>query len=216
MKFFRKKEVWVPTWPVLLLLIFSVGGVFYGMTQYLYPFLAQQHPVKNAEMIIIEGWMADAELKEAAKAIRPGQIVVTTGGPITFGQQILQYDNYADLGTARLIEQGIPAESIITIPAPDTPRDRTYVSAQATRQRLEALGLFGKSANLYTTGAHARRSYLMYRVVFGKAYPIGVVSIEPPRYNLKHWYRHSAGFKHVIMEFLSWIYAQFFLLVHHA
>jgi hypothetical protein len=216
MKLFRKKEVWVPTWPVFVLLLLSVGGLLCGITEYLYPFLAQQHPVLNAEMIIIEGWMADAELKEAAKTICPGQIVVTTGGPITFGQQILKYDNYAELGTARLIECGIPAESIITIPAPDTQRDRTYVSAQAARARLEELGLFGKSANIYTIGAHARRSYLMFLAVFGKDYPLGVVSVEPPRYNLKHWYRHSAGFKHVTMELISWIYAQFFLLVHHA
>jgi hypothetical protein len=216
MKFFRKKEVWLPTGQSLLLLTFLFGGLIFCATRCLYPFLAQQHPVKNAEIIIIEGWMADAELKEAAKSVHPGQIVVATGGPITFGQKILQYEDYAALGTARLIEFGIPPEQIVTIPAPDTARDRTYVSAQAARQRLEELGLFGKPANLYTVGAHARRSYQMFRKVFGKEYPLGVISIEPPHYNLKHWYRHSAGFKHVMIEFISWIYAQFFLITHHA
>lgn len=206
----------MPTWPALVLLFIFMAGLLYGTTEHLYPFLAQQHPVRQAGMVIIEGWMADAELQEAANAIQPGQIVITTGGPITFGQKILQYENYAQLGAARLIQYGIPPEQIIIIPAPDTQRDRTYVSAQAARKRLEELGLFGKSANLYTTGAHARRSYLMFRTVFGKDYSLGVVSIEPPRYNLKHWYRHSAGFKHVTMEFISWIYAQFFLLFHHA
>jgi hypothetical protein len=215
-KFFRKKEVWLPTWQGLVLGALLLGGLFLSAIRHLYPFLAQHNPIENSEMVIIEGWMADAEIKEAANAVRPGQIVVITGGPITFGQQILQYDNYADLGTARLIECGIPAESIITIPAPDTPRDRTYVSAQAARQRLEELGLFGKSANLYTIGAHARRSYLMFRMVFGKNYPIGVIAVEPLGYNLNHWYCYSAGVKHVIMEMISWVYAQFFLLVHHA
>lgn len=167
-------------------------------------------------MIIIEGWLADAELKEAAQSIHPGQIVITTGGPVIFGQKILHYDNYADLGAARLVEYGVPAEQIVSIPAPDTQRDRTYVSAQAARKRLEELGLFGKSANLYTIGAHGRRSFLMFRAVFGNDYPLGVMSVEPPAYDLKYWYRHSAGFKHVITEFISWIYAQFFLLVHHA
>jgi len=215
-KFFRKKEIWLPTRQGLILLILLFSGLFYSVTRHLYQFLAQQHPVQNAGMVIIEGWLADAELKEAAKAIHLGQIVVTTGGPIGFGQKILQYENYAELGTARLIEYGIPAEQIVTIPAPETQRDRTYVSAQAARKRLEELGLFGKSANLYTIGAHSRRSYLMFRVVFGKDYPLGVISVEPPRYNLKHWYRHSAGFKHVVMEFISWLYAQLFLLTHHA
>jgi len=216
MKLFRKKEVWVPTGLGFVLFFLLIGSLFLGITKNLYPFLAQQHPVENSEMIIIEGWMADAELKEAAKAIHPGQIVITTGGPVTFGQKILQYENYAELGAARLIEYGISPEQIVTVPAAETVRDRTYVSAQATRQRLEELGLFGKSANLYTIGAHARRSYLMFRAVFGKDYPLGVISVEPPCYNLKHWYRHSAGFKHVTMELISWIYAQFFLMTHHA
>lgn len=216
MKFFRKKEIWLPTAQSWAFLGVVLAVLFFSAIRYLYPFLAQQHPAPDAGMVIIEGWMADAELKEAAKAVRPGQIVVVTGGPVVFAQKILQYDNYAELGAARLIEYGIPAESIVAIPAPDTQRDRTYVSAQAARARLQELGLFGKTATLYTVGAHARRSYLMFRVVFGKDYPLGVISVEPPDYNLKHWYRHSAGFKHVMMELISWIYAQFFILMHHA
>jgi hypothetical protein len=216
MKFFRKREVWLPTWPALMLFLLAFGGLLFVLTEHLYPFLAQQHPVPNAEMVIIEGWMADAELKEAAKSVRPGQIIVTTGGPVTFGRKILQYDNYADLGAARLIQYGISAERIISIPAPDTQRDRTYVSAQSARQRLEELGLFGKSANLYTIGAHSRRSYFLFRAVFGKDYPLGVISVEPPHYNLDHWYSHSAGFKHVITELISWLYSHLFLLTHHA
>jgi hypothetical protein len=215
-KLFRKKEVWIPTWQGVTLFLLLAGGLLYGAVLHLYPFLAQNHPVPNAEMIIIEGWLADAELKEAVKAIRPGQIVVTTGGPVTFGQQILNYENYAEMATARLIDLGVPAETIITIPAPETLRDRTYVCAQAARKRLEELGLFGKSANLYTIGAHARRSYLMFRSVFGQDYPLGVIAINPPSYNLDHWYRHSAGFKHVTGEFISWIYAHLFLVFHYA
>ncbi|MDK2858238.1 MAG: hypothetical protein PWQ89_1357 [Verrucomicrobiota bacterium] len=186
------------------------------MIRGLYPFLAQTRQLPEAEMVIIEGWLADEEIKMVAETVRPGQIVITTGGPITFGQKILNYDNYADLGAVRLVEMGIPADSIISIPAPDTVHDRTYVSARAARRKLEILGLFGKSANLYTIGAHARRSYLLYRDVFGKDYPLGVVAVAPPRYHLNHWYRYSAGVKHVLTEFISWVYAEFFLLFHRA
>jgi hypothetical protein len=214
MKLVRKKEVWIPTWPGLILAFLLMGALGYGLFTHLYPFLAQNHPQQSAEMIIIEGWMADSELSEAAKAIHPGQIVVTTGGPLLFGQKILTYENYAEMATARLIALGVPAETIITIPAPDTLRDRTYVSAQATRQKLEELGLFGKSANLFTVGAHARRSYLLFRNVFGEDYPLGVVAVEPLGYNFKYWYRHSVGFKHVLMELISWLYTPVFLITH--
>lgn len=204
------------TWQGFFLLFMLFGGLFYSVTRQLYPFLFQQHPVQDAEMVIIEGWLADAELKEAAKFIRPRQIVITTGGPVVFGQKILQYDNYAELATARLIALGIPSETIITIPAPDTQRDRTYVSAQVARRKLEELGLFGKSANLYTVGAHARRSYLLFRRVFGEDYPLGVVAVAPQGYHLEQWYRYSAGVKHVVTELIAWIYAQFFLMLRHA
>ncbi len=204
----------MPTWQGFLLLFLLAGGLCCGAVLRLYPFLAQQHPYPSAEIVIIEGWMADAELKEAAKAICPGQIVVTTGGPITFGQKFLNYSNYAEMATARLISAGIPAGNIITIPSPDTRRDRTYVSAQAARRMLEDIGLFGKSANLYTIGAHARRSYLLFRHVFGDDYPLGVIAVEPPGYNLEHWYSYSEGFKFVLTEFISWIYVQFFLMTH--
>ena len=47
-----------------LLIFLLIGAVSYGLFTKLYPFLAQNHPQQSAEMIIIEGWMADAELKE--------------------------------------------------------------------------------------------------------------------------------------------------------
>jgi uncharacterized SAM-binding protein YcdF (DUF218 family) len=214
MKLVRKKEVWIPTWQGLILIFLLLGISGYGLFTRLYPFLAQNHPQQSAEMIIIEGWMADAELNEAAKAIHPGQIVVTTGGPLLFGQKILHYENYAEMAAARLIAIGIPAETIIIIPAPDTLRDRTYVSAQAARRKLEELGLFGKSANLFTVGAHARRSYLLFHHVFGEDYPLGVIAVDPPGYNRAYWYRYSVGVKHVLTEFISWLYTPFFLITH--
>lgn len=216
MKLFRKKEVWMPTRQGLILLLLLIGGLLYGAVQNLYPFLAQNHPVPNAEMIIIEGWLADDELKEAAKAIRPGQIVVTAGGPITVGQEILNYESYAEMTTARLIDFGIPPQNIITCPAPDTQRDRTYVSAKVARRKLEEAGSFGKSADLYTDGAHARRSYLLFRSVFGKDYPLGVIAIAPSNYSQKYWYHSSDGVKSVLTEFIALIYARLFLVFQYA
>lgn len=214
MKLVRKKEVWIPTWPGFALFVLLAGLLGGYAALHIYPFLAQNHPQPSADILILEGWLPDAELQVAAAAIRPGQIVVTTGGPVTFGQKIFNYDNYADMATARLVALGVPAETIITAPAPDTLRDRTYVSAQAARRKLAELGLFGRPANLYTVGAHARRSYLMFRTVFGREYPLGVVAIEPLCCQDNRWYRYSEGFKHVLTELFSWIYAQFFLIAH--
>ena len=215
MKLVRKKEIGLPTRRALVLVSALVAVLAYRAAVCLYPFLAQNDPQPNTEMIIIEGWLDDADLEVAAKAVLPGQTIVTTGGPVTFGQKLLQYDNYAETAAARLIAAGIPSGIIVTAPAPDTLRDRTYVSAQAARRKLEELGLFGRPANLYTVGAHSRRSYLLFRHVFGRDYPLGVISIDPPACRLERWYLHSEGFKHVITELISWVYAVFFLMIRH-
>jgi hypothetical protein len=215
-KFFRKKEVWLPTLPAAGLLLLLAGGLLAGLVKTAYPFLAQQHPVKNAEMVIIEGWLSDEELDAAAERLGPDQIIVTSGGPVTFARKILGYDDYAELCAARLVKCGVSPGRIIAVPAPDTLRDRTYVSAQAVRKRLEELGLFGKSADLFSSGPHARRSHLMYRAVFGETYPLGVISVEPTGYDVRRWYRSSEGFKSVVMEYISWAYAHLFLFTHHA
>lgn len=214
MKLFRKKEVWVPTGPGRLLFLFLFGLVVFGLFFRLYPFLAQTQPRPHAALVLVEGWLADAELKELLLKIESDQMIVTSGGPVTFGQKILHYDNYAELATVRLIQMGIAPERIITAPAPLTDRDRTFVSALAVRKKLEELGLFGKSAELYSVGAHARRSHFLFQRAFGADYPLGVVSIAPRHYNLDHWYLYSEGVRHVLGEFIAWIYARFFMMYH--
>ena len=211
MKLFHKKEVWRPTVPghisIWILFGLLILGLFFG----LYPFLAKNRPLPQAELVLVEGWLADAEINEILKRIGPDQMVVTSGGPIVFCQKILNYNTYAELGAARLIDAGIEPERILTVSAPPTDHDRTYVSALAVRKRLQQEGLFGKPAELYTVGAHARRSHLLFRRAFGRDYPLGVTSIAPASYHLDRWYLHSEGVRHVIGELLAWIYAKFFM-----
>ncbi|MEI8206251.1 MAG: hypothetical protein WCG03_05180 [Kiritimatiellales bacterium] len=209
MKFFRKKEVLIPTGQVFFLLLLLIGGLFYGVISHLYPFLAQHHPLPNAEIIIIEGWLPDAELKEAARDIQPEQIVVATGGPVKFGGSLLREKTYAEVTAARLRLFIMADEKILCAPAPDVQCDRTYASALAARDALKQRGLFGKSCNVYSMGAHSRRSFYLYKQAFGTDYPIGVVSLESQEADLRHWWRSSLAFKQVLGELTSWIYTLF-------
>lgn len=152
--------------------------------------------------------MDDAALRLAVRWLPPGGVVVASGGPVLFAREMLGNETYAGLTAARLRRLGVPAESILAVPAPDTLQDRTYVSALAVRRRLEELGLFGRPANLVSSGAHARRSAEMFRRAFGEDYPLGVIAVEPPEYRLEEWYRHSFGVKHVLTELISWLYVR--------
>ena len=208
MKLVRKTEAWRPTrWGFLLIfLLLVMAGM--GLSLSLYPFLAQNHPVPQAELIIIEGWMPDAELTRMLETLELGALLVTTGGPIKFGGSLLDDKNYADMAATRLRKLGVPAESIVSAPAPDVDADRTYASAVAVRDKLKEKGLWGRPTNLYTLGAHSRRSFFLYKKAFGSGTPLGVVSLESDEFDLRHWWRSSHAFKSVMGETISWLYVQ--------
>ena len=213
-QFIHKKTVRTPTWQGWVLILFLAAAGVTVFVKTLYPFLSQHRPLAGAEFIIIEGWIADAELEAASALVSSSQTVITTGVPLEYGRKILDLKTYAEVAAVRLIESGIPPEKILCVSAPETVQDRTYTTALAARAKLEELGLFGAPVNLITAGAHSRRSYQLYRSVFGKNYPLGVICIELPEYDMKHWYSHSRGVKIVLTETISWIYTQIFLLTH--
>jgi len=209
MKLVRKKEIWIPTWKGCILGFLLIGGLGYGAVRTLYPFLAQNHPQPGAEIVIIEGWLPDAELQSLSARIPAGVLVVTTGGPVTFGGSLLKEKTYADVTAVRLRLLGMADEKIICAPAPDVQCDRTYASALAARDALAQRELLGKSCNVYSAGAHSRRSLYLYKLAFGADYPLGAISLESQEYDLRHWWRSSLAFKQVLGEFISWIYTLF-------
>ncbi len=208
MKLIRKTEVYRPTrWGFLLIfLLFSM--VLVGGISMVYPFLAQNAPVSQPELFIIEGWLEDAELTALFTNARTGVLWVATGGPIKFGGSLFDEKTYAEVTAMRLKKLGIPSETILVASAPDTSKNRTYVSALAVRDKLEEEGLLGRPANLYTLGAHSRRSFLLYRRALGLDAPLGVVSLENKALDLRHWCRSSLAFRHVVGEGIAWFYVQ--------
>lgn len=208
MKLVRKATVWIPTAPGVFLLFLLLILLGLGVSQKLYPFLALSRPLANPSLIIIEGWIGDAELELVYKQAEPGVLLVTTGGPVTYGHSLLKEKTYADVTAARLRLLGASDEAILAVPTEEVSRDRTYASAVEVRRALQARGLFGQPANLYSLGAHSRRSYFLYRHALGPNLPLGVVSMDDTEYDLRRWWRSSHAFKHVMSESLSWIYTQ--------
>ena len=208
MKLIRKTEVWRPTRWGFLLIFLLIGVLGLGLSQGLYPFLAQNCPLSQAELIIIEGWLPDAELVQLVAETEPGTLWVTTGGPIKFGGSLFDEKTYAEVTTERLQKLGVSSEAILTASAPDVAADRTYASALAVRDKLEEQGLFGRPANLYTLGAHSRRSFLLYRLAFDSEGSLGVVALENEELDLRHWCRSSLAFRQVADEAIAWLYVQ--------
>ncbi len=208
MKLIRKTEVRRPTRWGFLLIFLLIGALGLGLSLGLYPFLAQNRPLSQAELIIIEGWMPDAELAQMVADTEPGALFVTTGGPIKFGGSLFDEKTYAEVTTVRLQKLGVSSEVILTASAPDVAADRTYTSALAVFDKLKERGLSGRSANLYTLGAHSRRSFLLYRLAFGPQASLGVVLVESEELDQRHWCRSSLAFRQVVGEAIAWLYVQ--------
>ena len=208
MKLIHKKEVWLPTVPGLLVLLpvlIVLASVFLSE---LHPFLKQNKPLGNASVMILEGWLSDLELQDALELADSDTRFVTSGGPVSYGALLLKEKNYAELTASRLVQLGIPRERILAAPAPETLRDRTYVSALAVRDAMTEAGWIGTPANLVSVGVHSRRSGLMYRLAFEKDVPLGTIALESRRCDQKHWWRSSEAFKAVVTECISWMYVQ--------
>ena len=208
MKLVRKMEVRMPTRQGVLLIFLLIGILVFGLTSGLYPFLAQNRPLPQADLIILEGWINDAALETFVVGLQPGTQIVTTGGPILFGGSLFDEKSYAEVTAARLQKLGVAPEAVLIASAPATVKDRTYVSALAVRDRLEEKGLLGHPANLYTLGAHSRRSFFLYRRALGPEVPLGVVSLDSAEYDLSRWWRSSLAFRQVVSEAVAWVYVQ--------
>lgn len=208
MKLLRRREVWVLTTQGMMLFGLLTAVLLFIGALSIYPFLAQNAPLPDAELAIIEGWLPDVELTALLDDMPEDTLYVTTGGPVTFGGNFFKQKTYAELSADRLIELGIPPGSVLAAPAPEVIADRTYASALAARRTLKEKGLLGRPANIYSLGAHSRRSLLLYRFAFGPDAPLGIVALESGEYDLRHWWRSSLAFKHLFSEFTSWLYTQ--------
>lgn len=206
MRFFHKKEVPVPTVQGLFLILLAFGILFAGLGAGLYPFLAQNRPQAEATLAIVEGWIDDADLVAVVDRLPSGTVYIATGGPIEFGADLFRERTYAELTAVRLQKLGVESRFILEAPAPYTSVDRTYISALAVCDRLKEAGLFGQPANIYTVGSHGRRSYLLYRFAFGSDAPLGIVSLESSKSDLRHWWRSSMAFKNICTEVFSLSY----------
>ena len=191
------------------LLLFFMGCAFVTAVVFgLYPFLAQSDPLPRADLAIIEGWLDDDSLQVVLERVDPGTLLITTGGAVELGRALFKEKDYAELTAARLRAMGVPSQQILPAPAPHAPVDRTYTSAQAVHRLLQERNLLERPMNVYSFELHSRRSFWLYRRVFGPDAPLGIVSVKSERYAFERWWRSSLTFKQLVGELVSWLYTR--------
>ena len=207
----KRKEVWTPSARGWLVLCAVTAALFLGFLFGVHPFLAVTSR-SQPEVLVIEGWIQDYALLEGWKEFQRGHytMMLTVGGPFRSGVDLDPDDDYADLAALKLkkmVRQDIPVQAV---PSPGGKRDRTYASAIAVKDWLEAHHRVIGSITVVTVGPHARRSRLLYEKAFGSQTAIGVVAIESEDYEQTRWWRYSEGVKEVISEGAAYLYARLF------
>jgi hypothetical protein len=203
----NRREVWVPTfygWLVLFVLAFLLVGV---ATYALRPFLAVTAPV-GARTIVVEGWMDTEALDEVVRTLAavPYDRVITTGGPRRAWPTRADLPTYADAAASYLRQHGVPGEKIVAVRAPYTEHDHTYVSALAVRLWVERNNARLDSVDVFSVGAHTRRSRLLFEMALGPSVKVGSYAASYAEYERRHWWRTSAGARDVVEQALGYVW----------
>jgi len=210
LKLLRRNECLCPTLAGGLLLLLLLGVATALLLSQVHGFLSSSHPL-GREVLVIEGWLGDAELVDAVARQKAGSysFVVTTGGPIGQGGFLTEYKSYAQLSQASLLKIGLNVP-VFAVPSPEVRKDRTYASALALKQWLAGHYPEVRSFDLMSSGPHARRSHMLYQKAFGDAFSIGIIALPPTAYDASRWWVSSAGVRTVIGESIAWLYAAIF------
>jgi hypothetical protein len=206
---YRKTQIWLPTiWGWLFLLSFFFALCVLGARN-IYIFLAPNEPV-GAHTLVVEGWLAPKELDQAILTFKAGNYsrVVTTGGPTEWPET--RYGNYAVMAANYLAQHGVPRDLILVVPAPPSAQERTFLSAVMLRKSAQGLGIRLDAIDLYSSGAHARRSRLLFKMALGPEVSVGVLSARPQTYNPDAWWRSSEGVESIVFQSIGLVWVKCF------
>lgn len=207
----RPRKIWLPTifgW-FFILCIALVVGLF--VVRNIYAFLAPNEPV-GARVLVIEGWLAPEELDQAVQTFNKGgyERVVTTGGPILGWPELYIQSNYAKVAADYLAQHGVPRDVIISVPTPASAQERTFLSAVVLRDSAQQLGITLDAIDLFSAGAHSRRSRLLFQMAFGQKVRVGVLAGRPGDYDPEAWWRSSSGVESMVFQSIGLLWVKCF------
>jgi hypothetical protein len=206
-----RKERWALSWKGNLVVLALCLAAWFIFLRSICPFLGVTAKT-GGPLLVIEGWIPPTVLHQAAAEYKTGQYQhVLIVRPILLGttNKYESGEYYGDYVANLLVEYGIPKESLDTIFCPNSRKDRTYHSALAARRWLAAHYPDVRSFDLATFHLHARRSRLLYEKAFAGQDRIGIIALDDPTYDPRHWWRYSEGVREVISEGTAYLYARF-------
>lgn len=191
---------------VLAAVVFSASVV--------HEFLAINAPLQ-ANILVVEGWAWEsAAMQEAAQEFHRGgyDLVVSVGIRSPARESGPMQRNAAESAAKRLKEFGLDDRAIKVLAVSNIDRHRTYASALAVKHWLADAKIHVVGINVFTLGAHARKSLVLFQRAFGRSVPIGVISGTEDSYDPQRWWLSMKGIYTVLRKTLGYLYAEWWPL----
>lgn len=126
------------------------------------------------------------------------------------GKNVRRTDLFSEAEVARgwLLAHGLADSLVVALNAPEVDYNKTYTSALAVRQWMAAQG---KTVpfNLFSVGAHARRSRMLFAKAFDGKVRVGIIASPRRGYSEDNWWKVKAGRQFVMDQVLKYLYAKF-------
>ncbi len=210
MTLLQRRQCIVPTWRGWLVILLAFAAVAAVLMTGVYPFLAVTDE-RPGGVLVSEGWGSEAVMTDVLAEFRRNHYerLCVTGVPIEKSSPLAEFHSYAELGARTLIRLGGDPAKIHAVPAEAVKQDRTYASAVALKIWMREHGTAPSVVNILTSGAHARRSRLMFQKAFGDGVAIGIVASPEREFDPRRWWTSSLGFRAVTGEAIAYAYARF-------
>jgi hypothetical protein len=206
----ERKECWRLTFKGWLLLLLMSGGAVFTAFNMVFPFLAQNDP-RRGDLLVVEGWIPDYSIEEVKAEFESGgyKLLVITGSAILKGEAFAEFKSFPEFTRAILLKKGWDESKVIAVPSGEPFKDRTYMSALALKRWMSDSKQRMSRINIYSMGAHSRRTRLLYQKAFEGQLEVGIIAGKDLRFDGPHWWRTSEGIRTIISETMGYLYARF-------
>jgi hypothetical protein len=191
---------------------FGIAAALFGVLLFvlgIHDFLAINRPV-NGNILAVESWIWEsAAMREAAEEFKRGRYawLVTAGAPGGGNGNAGDQKSSADLAARRLQELGVDQKLIVVLTGPKVKLHQTYTSAVTLRNWLNRSKTETTGVNVFTLGAHARKSLVLFQRALGPGINVGVIAGTEDGYDTRRWWLSARGIYVVARKALGYLYA---------
>ena len=189
------------------------AGLIFIVT-FVYNFLAVTKPVGRG-ILVVEAWIPARALAESINVFNSGSYsqLVVVGGPVHGnGSESNNAASYDDLAANRLEVLRFETKKLVKLSVPAVSNGNTLASATAFRHWLVNSGNPVRCVDVFTTGVHARRSWIEFQGALGDRYRVGIISGTEVSFDPRFWFFSRKGIWKVTHNLVGYAFYKLWFL----